>query len=689
MSLGLLNSYKIERKEKNNSNIISFAAAKAGPRVSNLPKIDHPTNTKEDPVKLPGVPRELAIKIIDAANNVGVSVGEYLSVYLKHLTTKYKGVVPEPSVTASVGSTNVTTLIDAKQIFEKTTEFIKSAKSSIQIEMFEFQNKKVDSDIWPSGGAETVPGWSNQQQILDMLVKKKQSNPEIKIQVILDAHKWYQDGFGNYKRHYSNLKMIKYLKDHNIDVVPYPRPQQGGTVLQHVKFLAVDGKKAILGGMNWGNHSSANHDACIAVETKPNLKSSEVDNFIEDLFNKDWKFAWQRLGKTKMVAGPTCPEEQGAYKGRGKEIKPEAVEYMKVVGEIFDKPEYRERYDKGNLDLVKVNPVKNPKMQMLTNSPKEYSVIGDKGSESIAEYIKNKIDNCSSLKAELFVLSHKEIVNKIIKRHQEAEKGGRPFDVQLIISPGILDDFPYCRKAYNALEESGVPIRVYKVNKDLNQRLHTKWAVFDNNELLIGSVNWSAVGLENNVQTGQRSDYPITTQLLNNRIAEYKDRIEELEKIVKLPSLYNEDKTVNYEELKERRKSIKSDLGKIDADNIDKLTTVDLAHIETFNKLLGYYNLIKIHEERKDKYKRGNHECATVVPSAKIASTFIRQFDKDWEHSLPVIPDGYGEGGLDIDDVEALSERDGYLEGRAEIMFAGKKHKQFIQAKEPTFNKVV
>lgn len=111
------------------------------------------------------------------------------------------------------------------------------------------------------------------------------------------------NGHGEKERHYNNQDMIRYLKQNNIDVVPYPRAAQQGAALQHVKMLAVDGKKAIIGGMNWGTHSCANHDACVAIERREGFENSEVDNIIYEIFNKDWKFSWQRLGKTKIVAG--------------------------------------------------------------------------------------------------------------------------------------------------------------------------------------------------------------------------------------------------------------------------------------------------------------------------------------------------------------------------------------------------
>lgn len=681
MAIKPINFFEFRQNNKgvHKSNIIPFTSS--DPKKESLPKIKIPTPQEQNPVSLPGVPHALATRIIDSANSCNQAIGEYLEGYLKHLSVKLKGVLPEPSTSANIGKTKVTTLIDSEQIFNKVAEYIKGAEKSIQIEMFEFQNLKIDKDIWPSKGAELVPGWDKQQQILDMLIQKKKANPEMKIQVILDVHKWYQDGFGQNIRHYSNMGMLRHLKDNNIDVVPYPKSHQGGTILQHVKFLAVDSKKVIIGGMNWGNHSPANHDACVAVETQPKYKNSEVDNIINEIFNKDWAFAWQRLGKTRFVSGPTNPDEQEKYKGLRKKIWPESVEYMKIVGNMYDIPKYKYRYISKKLDLPEVKPIENPAIKVITNNPREYSLIGDNGSESLGNYIKQKLVTATKLRAELFVLSHKEIVNKIIERHKEAQKGGRPFDVQIIIHPEIVDEFPYCRKARNALAEAGVPLRAYKCNEEIHQRMHSKWAVFDDKELLIGSANWSVVGLENNLTKGLRPDYPLTNNLLDNEMLEHKPKIDVLEKELGLRTLFDKNNKIDFPAMNKRRKELKSKLGLIqDQETINKIQIEDSEiklnkkRINNIKELAGYYKLIKISQERKNTYKRGNHECAVVMESPKISATFLKQFKKDWEYSKPLIPDGYAVNKNDMD---------------SSVSFAGKHLKDFVKAKEPRLDVLV
>ena len=520
-----------------------------GKQNKKLPEIKVKVPIEENPVGELGLPFEVCKKYINAANSLNLSTADYLKMYMPHLFWDPK-ISPEKSVTDIVGKTKIQTLIDGEQIFNKTLDYINDAKNSIQIEMFEFQNLLIDGDRWPTNGAEVVPGFEQQQKILSTLIDKKRKNPNLNIQVILDAHKWYMDGHGKKERHYNNLKMIKFLKDNGIDVVPYPRAIQQGAVLQHTKLLAVDGKKIIIGGMNWGTHSSANHDACVAIETLPKENNSEVDNIIEEFFNKDWQFAWQRLGETELVSGPLTVEEQKQYNGINQEIKLENVEYMKLVGTLYNNPTDRMRYKENRLNLIKTQPIDNPQIKILSTKPKELAYIGESGRETTRDYLKERINNASKLRAELFVLSDKELIQKIIKRHKE-----NSLDVQIIVHPEILEEFPYCKKAYNHLVKNNVPVRLFDYDERVNQRMHCKWAIFDDKEVLIGSTNWSSVGLNSNLSKGMRSDYEMYTDEINKEIRGYLSELKTFEKSLNIPSVSRHK--LDYKELKVRTKKFR------------------------------------------------------------------------------------------------------------------------------------
>jgi len=646
--------------------------------VSELLNLDIKTPQETMPVWLSP---KLALSLREACEKYNKSASELLYPLL------YSGVKPEDSKTAPVGKTNVTTLIDGGQIFGKALNYIQNAKKSIQVEMFEFQNKD-DVGHHPYGGAENVDGSKEQKQLYDAIIKKSQEG--VKVQVILDASKWPAEKSKDGKKgnkFYNNLEMVKRLIDAGVDVAIYPRARQGGTKIQHVKILAIDGEKIIIGGENWGNHSPVNHDACVAIETQDQHKGqgSEVDNIINTIFNKDWKFAWNQIG----IYGAMNDKEKNSHLKIIKGITPEAKEYMQIIGEIYNNPKYKEKASKGEFYLPEVKPIENPAIKVLVNSPVEYKTQGiyekDMDTESLRTYLlgkkdkegkeltKGKLDdpNINYLRAELFVLSHKEIVKKIIKRHKEsikeeekAKKEGRAvdpnkiFDVKILVSPDLLKQFPYLKKYYEDLRKAGVPVEEFKVNEDLKQRLHCKWAVMghqvkdnklDNLELLIGSANWSEAGLENNAEKGTRQDYELTNESTVENINKFFNikgigkKLEEAvlndEKIIqKIQGIFTEKgvkKGSIYKQICENKKILDQEEKRLLEQQIDLNNKSNDESLEKIRVLKKRYFVVTDYIKKKVvKYKRGNHECAIVIPNAEIAQTFIRQFDKDWEFTL-------------------------------------------------------
>ena len=559
------------------------------------------------------------------------------------------------SKSANIGNSKVTTLIDGDQYFQKAMKFVSGAKKSIQVEMFEFQNVSVDGKHWVQGGAEKTKGGKQQQQLLWTLIKKKKENPDMNIQVILDAHKWHMDSKNPHRKHFANQDMIKFLKTNNIDVVPYPRAAQQGSNLQHIKLLIVDGEKAILGGMNWGSHSTVNHDGCVALEKLPGKANSEVDNLIANHFNPDWKFSWQRLGETKLVSGPLNEAEQEAYNGINKEIKQEHVEYYNLLKDVYNTPEMKNRYKNGNLNLIEAKPIENPEIKVLGTKPRELEKVGEKGLETTREYLMDKVRTAKKMRAELFVLTDKEIVQTVIKRH----KAGK-LDAKFIVEADIINKFPYCENAFDELRDAGVPIRVYKSNKALNQRMHAKWAVFDDKDVVIGSTNWSSQGLNQNLGVGRRPDYELSTQKIDSKIKGSFKTVQPKEDKLGLSELEWDGSEKSYAGLKKRmtvlkraymnlkqkgKTTFKLDGKEYEYKAKDNFVTVDkkvlkfkdddkkssLAELRT---IIGYYNIIQRRHLSKQRYARGNNEIAVAFDSPSLAKgVFLKQFEQDWNYS--------------------------------------------------------
>jgi phosphatidylserine/phosphatidylglycerophosphate/cardiolipin synthase-like enzyme len=540
-------------------------------------------------------------------------------------------VMPEPSKSVKIGNCKVTSLIDGGQIFNAYTDVARGAKKYLLNSMFQFQNLKIDGHKWPTNGAEVVPGSKEQQEIMGIFISKKKENNNFSVQQILDTHKWYTTGYGEKKRHYNNMEMIKYMKENGIDVVPSPRGNQGGAVLDHVKVLIADGRRAVVTGMNMGSHSAANHDFGFLIEALPNAKHSEVDNLV-NMFNTYFKFSWERLGSTDLIKGPLSKEEQKFYMGLNKEIKEENVEYMKIVGKLFDNPDDKNRYSEGRLDLMHCNPVENPKIKVLRTSPRELEIIADKGEESIREEMLNNFRTAKEYRGLNFVFTDKEAVEIIVERYKKGE-----LDAKLIVESGILKQFAYCRKAYNLLKANGVPVRIYKSDEEITQRLHAKMNIFDRKKIVSGSFNMSAMALNQNLDTGLRDDYKLYAKKINKEVENLLERVKEHEELVGISPFV--ERTFSYEELKKRKQII----GKVFetlAENDSATATIDnKKHFFHKNQdsilstIHGYYAIAQERYKAKERYKRGNNECAIVFESPSIAKTLLKQFDKDWRYS--------------------------------------------------------
>ncbi len=463
------------------STLVRFGESKQGPK---------PKKTEKQYVR-----RQIRIEkdqltswnnLVVRAKNLGMSMMDYLEFAMPYI----KGVKPYKHVLDGVTvplighhqgkpvTTKITALLGAEQIFDQWITQIAKAKDSIQIGMYDFDN------IWVDGGRETDgaegnPGWKQQQKILPLLIKKAREG--VPVQMILDGSVLYE--YDEYRvpiipRRLNNAGMVDLLNKLKngepiqdpelakrlgiedlkpgtklpIEVVTYPRELAN---IYHVKLLAVDGKYALLGGMNLSNHSAANWDACVAIE------GPEVANIQAETFYPDWIMA-------KHYANPNVPVAMTRKQ------------------------------------LPAIEPVSHPAIQVLNTKPREYEAIGYSGEESIGDFLKEKLasPDLKDFASEQFVWTHKTLKNQMIKLHQEGQA-----KIRVLHSAGVVDQFPYSRNSIYEMIKSGVPVRFYNEHDETQERLHAKWSVFNRNELMIGSANISAAALETNLDQGERPDY--------------------------------------------------------------------------------------------------------------------------------------------------------------------------------------
>ena len=102
-----------------------------------------------------------------------------------------------------------------------------------------------------------------------------------------------------------------------------------------------------------------------------------------------------------------------------------------------------------------------------------------------------------SIHLECFVLSDREVIQGLMDAKQ------RGVEVKVLLDPtGVASNFSPNGKTFDALKEAGIEVKWYEVDSSKKQKLHAKWGVFDNEEMIIGSANWSFSGLQVNREIG-------------------------------------------------------------------------------------------------------------------------------------------------------------------------------------------
>lgn len=126
---------------------------------------------------------------------------------------------PAPAV--MVGADQIALLRSGAATFGRIASLITSARSTIQVEVYEF----------------------NQPDLARALIDAHARG--VAITVIHDPSES------------SSAATASRLRSHGVDVIDYPIRSE---MIDHVKLLVVDARVAVVGGINWGIHSPANHD---------------------------------------------------------------------------------------------------------------------------------------------------------------------------------------------------------------------------------------------------------------------------------------------------------------------------------------------------------------------------------------------------------------------------------------------
>ena len=114
----------------------------------------------------------------------------------------------------------------------------------------------------------------------------------------------------------------------------------------------------------------------------------------------------------------------------------------------------------------------------------------DTRDRSIRATLFRNIDNATqSIEAELFCITDPGLRQALIHAHQ------RGVNVKLLVNPLEIRGNHVNERTVGALRKAGVEVRWYVPNLQTRSRLHAKMAVFDHDETVLGSANWSGNGL--------------------------------------------------------------------------------------------------------------------------------------------------------------------------------------------------
>jgi len=145
-------------------------------------------------------------------------------------------------------------LVDGPAIFEAAEKMIDSAEDSIKVEMYDLKDMKM----------------------AEKLVDAAKRGVDIKI--IVDPTAGSSD-----EGIKARQEIHEFMRKNGVHVIEFP-VDEARNQIDHVKLLIVDGKKAILGGMNWNTYSRKNHDADIQIE-------GPAVNYYSEHFAEGWKIS--------------------------------------------------------------------------------------------------------------------------------------------------------------------------------------------------------------------------------------------------------------------------------------------------------------------------------------------------------------------------------------------------------------
>jgi phosphatidylserine/phosphatidylglycerophosphate/cardiolipin synthase-like enzyme len=349
----------------------------------------------------------------------------------------------------------VKVLVDREQVFPAVLGAIRSAKTEVLLSMYLL------------GGIEASPGAYDGigQEIVDALVARQEAGVRVRVLntrflEIPDPRSASERGPDDPWFH----PVFDYAVRQGLPILQ-PAPGKGG--IDHTKYLVVDGREAIFGGMNLGDAVGSNHDVMVYV-------AGPAARQLQEGFASGWKDAVLRHGE------PQNPV-------RGDLVTPVKSDVL------FEARAARIRAGWGNCQIA-----------MRQGTPKAHDIL------PLLLTTLSSAQAQDDLFVSMLMLSEQKLVDAIVAAHQRGVR------TRVMLDTSTAFYGANCRGSSNAatvakLSDAGIPVRYYKTAK--GQEMHMKVFVLTRRSgeriFGVGSSNWTASDMfHNNEIYGVLSDCP-------------------------------------------------------------------------------------------------------------------------------------------------------------------------------------
>ena len=391
-------------------------------------------------------------------------------------------------VTLNNNETSIKLLIDKKEIYPNVIEMMKMAKHEILLNMYLFGG---DDNIYAEGPDYIGIG----KHVIDIMAEKiataRANGEEFRIRIVApkpsDMIEKQTEIKNTIKRVRSKLRHLLHMNELPPPIEPPYEPVFDYAVdkeiailssntdvmatpigaswrLDHSKLLIIDGKEALIGGMNFAECVSSNHDAMTRI-------TGNVVSELKAIFANAWYYSVQQA------------EHNGLPIDENLKDYDEIAATDPSIIEKHHKLRLNEGWEKGNIKLTLSAPYLRDSRDAVV-SLLDSTVKGD------------------SIMLEMLLLTDVPCIEALIRAHK------REVDVKVILDPNHSLYGVNCHGAPNIIAtkpflEARLPMRNYSP-KDSGQELHMKLLIVKKADgtttFAMGSTNFTYGAFESNFE---------------------------------------------------------------------------------------------------------------------------------------------------------------------------------------------